>query len=75
MKELKDFLEDFKGWQIFFTRNTCGDIMETIYEKDGIQVDICGGWKYLEIFGLTNRQREELKSCMDNYNIYKKERV
>lgn len=28
MKKLKEFLEDYKGWQIFFTRNTYNQIKE-----------------------------------------------
>ena len=73
MKKLKEFLEDYKGWQIFFTRNTCGDYMETIYDEDGIQVDICYGWEYLEIFGLTNNQIKELELNMGKFNVYKGE--
>ena len=73
MKKLKEFLEDYKGWQIFFTRNTCGDYMETIYDEDGIQVDICYDWGYLRIFGLTNKQRRELELNMGELSVYKGE--
>lgn len=73
MKKLKEFLENYKGWQIFFTRNNCGDYMETIYDEDGIQVDICYGWEYLEIFGLTNNQIKELELNMGRFNVYKGE--
>lgn len=73
MKKLKEFLEDYKGWQIFFTRNTVGDIMETIYNEDGIQVDICHGWGYLEIFGLTNKQMKELEVDMGSLREYKED--
>lgn len=48
--------KEFPNIQAFNTRNNAGDNMETVYEKNGIMVDYCEYWKYIEIFGLTEKQ-------------------
>lgn len=60
--KLKKFLkEKFKEKiQAFDTRNTVGDSMETIYNEDGITVDYCHYYGYIEIFGLTDEEYQEL---------------
>lgn len=74
LKELKKFLtsyfmrdqdlaycltwDGFLKIQTFYTRNTVGDDMYTIYSENGINVDYCGGYQYLEIFGLTDEEQE-----------------
>ena len=74
MDELKRFLQDYKGTQVFNTRNLVGDSMETIYKQNKIQVDYCKDYDYLEIFGLT---QEEFKSLVNTtwlgYEIKDKE--
>ena len=50
---------------LFFTRNLVNDTMETIYEKDGIIVDVCYFWDYFEIFGLTEDEQAELTRYYD----------
>ena len=60
MDELKRFLQDYKGKQVFNTRNLVGDRMITIYNKNGIQVDYCEDYDYLEIFGLTQEEFNSL---------------
>ena len=47
--------------QFFNSRNTVGDEMETIYEKDGITIDICYDWGYFEVFGMTNEEFIDFK--------------
>lgn len=37
---------------IFNSRNLVGDCMTTLYREDGLQIDICYGWAYFEVFGL-----------------------
>lgn len=63
--------------QMFNSKNICGDTMETIYNKNGIVIEYCWKYDYLEIFGLTdeefnlvslNRYIEEL-----NYQKYSAE--
>lgn len=46
---------------IFDSRNIVGDEMETIYYKDGLQIDICYSWMYFEVFGLTQDEFDELE--------------
>lgn len=68
IKDLKKFLqENYPAWQAFNTKNLVGDNMKTIYEKNGIRVDECKSWKYIEIFGLTDK---EYKSLIDPDNWY-----
>lgn len=63
IKRLVTFLtkENLLGWQTFNTRNIAGDPMRTIYREDGIIVDICYYWGYLEIFGLTEEEYQSLE--------------
>lgn len=51
---------------IFNTPNTAGDYMETIYEGEGLTIDICYYYSYFEVFGLTNVEFEELKKYYDS---------
>ena len=68
MRNLINFLAiNFpNGIQMFNSRNTVGDDMRTIYNKDGITVDICYEWDYIEIFGLTDAQFEIVASIYDD---------
>lgn len=63
LNKLKKFLKEKfkKRIQAFDTRNTEGDSMETIYNEDGITVDYCYYYEYIEIFGLTNEEYKELE--------------
>lgn len=45
---------------IFHTRNTLGDPMETIYNDDELQIDICRHFEYFEVFGLEKEEFKEL---------------
>ena len=38
---------------IFDCCNIVGDPMETIYDEDGVRIDLCRKWGYCEVFGLT----------------------
>ena len=69
--KLKKFLnEEFKEKiQAFNSRNLVGDQIYTIYDEDGITVDMCYEWSYIEIFGLTQQQFEDLLED-ENVNIY-----
>ena len=50
---------------IYDCRNICGDPMDTIYDKDGLTIDICYGNMYFEVFGLSI---EEFKQLREYYN-------
>ena len=45
---------------LFFTPNWVGDPMSTIWEEDGVTIDICYYYKYFEVFGLTEEEENEL---------------
>lgn len=55
----------FVRMQTFDTRNVVGDPMETIYEAEGITIDYCEGYNYLEIFGLTDEEYRSLSDILD----------
>lgn len=67
IKKLRDFIVNagYKGMHTFDTRNIAGDSMTTIYDEDGITVDFCYSYDYLEIFGLTNEQYKSLSDILD----------
>lgn len=48
---------------IFNTRNLSGDSMTTIYDNEelGLTIDICYGYSYYEVFGLTEKEFRELE--------------
>lgn len=46
---------------IFNSHNNAGDRMETIYEDEVLTIDICYGWSYFEVFGLSIEEFEELE--------------
>ena len=62
VKNLVDFFKEnpneVPGCGIFNSRNTAGDHMTTIYDEpaDGVVVDACYGYDYIEIFGLTDEE-------------------
>lgn len=63
MEEVKRILrENIKDANcgIFFTRNIVGDYMTTLYSNGDIQIDICRGWAYFEVFGLSEEQEDEI---------------
>lgn len=64
MEKLIEFLKNEfpERIQMFDTRNIVGDRMVTIYDEDGITVDYCPDYDYIEIFGLTDEQFEEVKN-------------
>ena len=67
IKKLIEFLKEKfpNGIQMFNTKNWIGDSTCNIYDEDGIQVDWCIEYDYLEIFGLTE---EEFEGIIDYEN-------
>ena len=51
---------------IFDCSNTAGDLMKTIYNKDGVSVDICRNCEYFEVFGLTDEEFSEVESFYED---------
>ena len=64
LEEVKDFIKNnclVNGKiQTFFTRNLAGDELSTLYDKNGIQIDYCFDYEYIEVFYLNNEEKEEL---------------
>ena len=61
---------------LFFCRNTANDAIINIYDKNGIQIDICYKWAYFEVFGLDLVQKVVLKKYYNSlrrkyYNVLK----
>ena len=46
---------------IFDCRNIAGDSMDNIYDDGDVQIDICYGWEYFEVFGLTDEEFKEVE--------------
>ena len=58
-KIIKDNLEDAR-YGIFNSRNIVGDKMDHVYKDDELTIDICYGWEYFEVFGLSSLEFSEL---------------
>lgn len=61
---IKDRYNDAENG-LFFTRNWIGDPMLTIWEEDGVTIDICYPYEYFEVFGLTEEEKAELSRFYD----------
>ena len=62
INKLKKFLqENYPNFQAFNSRGA--DYTERVYNEDGIIVDYCSSYGYVEIFGLTN---EEFYNLIDD---------
>lgn len=59
-KIIEENFEDAK-YGIFGSRNIVGDVMYNVYDKDGLTIDICYGYGYFEVFGLTDEEFEKLE--------------
>lgn len=69
MVELIVFLRNMfpNGIQMLDTRNISGDSMKTIYYYDGICVNYCSHYNYIEIFGLSEEEFEIVNSVINGY--------
>lgn len=61
----EDGMYKYEGMSTFSSRNILGDPMETIYCNEGIIVDYCPGYDYLEIFGLNDKEYLSLLDILD----------
>lgn len=64
-KIIKEYYNE-ASYGLFFNRNNFGDKMVNIYNKNGIQIDICYDYGYFEIFGLDSLQETELTKFYEN---------
>ena len=61
IEKLKRFLQEkYPNVQAFNSRNLVGDYMKTVYNEDGIEVDYCYHYEYIEIFGLSQAEFDSL---------------
>lgn len=57
---IKENLDDARCG-IFDCRNVVGDSMSTLYDEDGLTIDICYDYEYFEVFGLSDAEYKELE--------------
>ena len=75
VKNLVDFFKEnpneVPDCGIFNSRNICGDPMTTIYDEpaDGVVVDACYEYDYIEIFGLTDEEFEDAEREISNLHV------
>lgn len=65
VEKVKEVIKDnvkYAMFGIFDCRNIAGDLMETIYDEDGVRVEICRKQEYFEAFGLSNEEFAEVES-------------
>lgn len=61
IEKLKRFLQKhYPNIQAFDCRGCLGDDVEEVYNQDGISVLYCSEYNYIEIFGLTAEEFEDL---------------
>lgn len=64
---LKKFLDDNyikqgnRKIQTFFCRNNAGDVTDAVYNEDNIIVLECSYYDYIEILGLTDKEKEDIR--------------
>lgn len=46
---------------IFNSRNIVGDVLYNIYNENGLTIDYCEHYSYLEVFGLSDHDFAELE--------------
>lgn len=51
---------------LFDCRNIMGDPMYTLYNDDGLIIDICYYYSYFEVFGLSKKEFSELLTYYHN---------
>lgn len=54
---------------LFNSSNILGDPMVTLYNKDGLTIDICYYYSYFEVFGLSNEEFQELSNFYRNLEV------
>lgn len=54
---------------IFNVSNIVGDSTNTIYDENGLMIDICYYWEYFEVFGLSNEDFNELEKFYNSLKV------
>ena len=77
MEKLIKFLKkEFpEGIQMFNTRSLAGDPMYTIYKKDGLVVEYCSIYEYIEVFGLSIKDFDRLNAEINGQDYQLKDLI
>lgn len=75
LDKLKEFLRQTQllGWQVFDCESRVGDIKETVYDKDGIRVEVSEYYEYVEILGLSEKEYRSLINRRGRFQHLKKD--
>ena len=65
----------YSGIQVFCSRNTVGDQMETVWNEDGVVIDYCPYYDYLEVIGLTEDEIHALCDLLGEYSKFEFEEL
>lgn len=60
----------YSGIQVFCSRNTVGDQMETVWNEDGVVIDYCPYYDYLEVLGLTEDEIHALCDLLGDFSKF-----
>jgi len=60
----------YSGIQVFCSRNTVGDQMETVWSEDGVAIDYCPYYDYLEVLGLTEDEIHALCDLLGDFSKF-----
>lgn len=58
------------GIQVFFSHNTVGDEMDTVWSEDGVTILYCPYYDYLEVFGLTDEDEKYFCSLLVDFSNF-----
>ena len=64
---LQDYFKEYDSMPAYNCRNTEGDDMETIYEEDGIIIEWCYNFSYIEVLGLTEAEFDKLLEMSNGF--------
>jgi len=72
LKKVLDFIKANydSGIQVYFTRNIVGDDMAVAYQEDGITIEYCPVYWYLEVFGLTDEEQAEFEGLLEGLSEF-----
>lgn len=68
LKKAKEIIKENFGYGncgLFNSQHFFGDPMDTIYDEDGLRIDICYYYEYFNVFGLNDEEFNELEDYYD----------